>query len=158
MIAQDYVTEKLYDSVLAGAIPVYIGAANAASDGFIRSDCAVIVQELTAINVDQATASVTFDAAAVAHRIKQLLADPVALAAMKGCFPALPPDAAPVQRCLQVLSNPDVSEWAIQDVAPDGSTRRGVAMPTPLMISLKQTTNLVFCAACDAAWQHKMQQ
>ena len=35
-------TEKLYDAVWAGAVPIYIGAPNVETGGYFRKECGII--------------------------------------------------------------------------------------------------------------------
>lgn len=44
---QHYVTEKLYDALLAGAVPLYVGAPNVLSDGYINPDCVLMLTDIS---------------------------------------------------------------------------------------------------------------
>ncbi len=60
-ILQHYVTEKVYDALLAGAIPVYFGAPNLVSDGYVSGDCVLSLQEMTPFHYNSSTGLLDFD-------------------------------------------------------------------------------------------------
>ena len=41
---QHYVSEKLYEAVWAGAVPIYYGATNLESGGYFRPECGIMLR------------------------------------------------------------------------------------------------------------------
>jgi hypothetical protein len=66
--SRHYVTEKLYDAMLSGSVPLYIGAPNVLIDGYINPDCGIFPAQFAEIQPDYAAKTFRMDHGAVVGR------------------------------------------------------------------------------------------
>ncbi len=70
---QHYITEKVYDALLAGAEPLYFGAPNLVTSGYVSAECVLQLADLTPVHYNTSTRRLEFDTDVVSQRFVHVL-------------------------------------------------------------------------------------
>lgn len=114
----------------------------------MNPECVVLAKEFGGPSRD---GQIMMDNLRLAQRLKDILADPERLAAMRNCPRPVSEDSPHAQRCLELLSDPHVSPLAGVELGADGRAHYRVELPDA-MAALRpdQESTLFFCSVCDA--------